>query len=448
MYIRSVKLALVLLLVVCVGSSLPASAQSTSTGTVAGSVTDPTGAVVAGAVVTLTDIATNTARTTTTNASGRYIYVDVNPGIYSIAVSKSGFATTKTENQEVKVGASLTLNLALQVGGANVVVEVTTAGTELQTMNATVGNTITSLTLDNLPSLGRDVSSFVELQPGVSPDGSVAGAVVDQSYFSLDGGNNSSDMDGSQNVYFTSMAGDPTGGVATQNNLGAGIGGPTGVLPTPQDSVEEFKVNSAGQTADFNSSAGAEVKVVTKRGTNAWHGTGYEYYKDNNWSSNSWQNDFNSVPLPSFHYSRFGGAIGGPLIPKEILGGKTYFFANYEGFRFPNSETINRNVPSPALIAGNITDPITGQVFSLKSADPRGIGIDPLVQQIWKKYEPTVECGLHADRLRRGQRTGLHGQRCPAHDQQLRRGARGPRFRGQVALHVELSLEQAHLEQR
>ena len=388
MYIRSVKLALVLLLVVCVGSALPAWAQSTSTGTVAGSVSDPTGAVVAGAAVTLTDIATNTARTTTSNASGRYICVDVNPGIYSITVSKAGFATTKTENQEVKVGANLTLNLSLQVGGANVVVEVTTAGTELQTMNATVGNTITSLTLDNLPSLGRDVSSFVELQPGVSPDGSVAGAVLDQSYFSLDGGNNSSDMDGSQSVYFASMAGDPTGGVASQATLGAGVGGPTGVLPTPQDSVEEFKVNTAGQTADFNSSAGSEVKVVTKRGTNAWHGTGYEYYKDNNWSSNSWQNDYNHVPLPSFHYSRFGGAIGGPLIPKKILGGKTYFFANYEGFRFPNSETVNKNVPSPALIAGNITDPVTGAVTSLASVDPRGIGINPLVQQIWKTYEP------------------------------------------------------------
>jgi len=389
MNIRTLKVVLVLLLVVCVGSALPAWAQSTSTGSVAGAVTDPTGAVVAGATVTLTDIGTNTARTAISNAAGRYIYVDVNPGMYSIAVSKAGFATTKTENQEVKIGASLTVNLALQVGGANVVVEVTTAGTELQTMNATVGNTITGLTLDNLPSLGRDVSSFVELQPGVGPDGSVAGAVLDQSFFSLDGGNNSSDMDGSQNVYFSSMAGDPTGGVATQNNLGAGVGGPTGVLPTPQDSVEEFKVNSAGQTADFNSSAGAEVKVVTKRGTNTWHGTAYDYYKDNKWSSQSWQNDFNHVPLPSFHYSRFGGAIGGPLIPKEILGGKTYFFANYEGFRFPNSETINRNVPSPALIAGNITDPMTGAVTSLASIDPRGIGINPLVQKLWQTYEPT-----------------------------------------------------------
>ena len=389
MHIRMVKLALVLLLVVCLGKSLPMWAQSTSTGSVAGSVTDTTGAVVAGAVVTLTDIGTNTSRTATTNGSGRYIYVDVNPGIYSIAVTKAGFATTKSDNQEIKVGASLTLNLSLQVGGANAVVEVTTAGTELQTMNATVGNTITSLTLDNLPSLGRDVSSFVELQPGVSPDGSVAGAVLDQSYFSLDGGNNSSDMDGSQNVYFTSMAGDPTGGVATQANLGvAQGGGPTGVLPTPQDSVEEFKVNTAGQTADFNSSAGSEVKVVTKRGTNAWHGTGYEYYKDNNWSSNSWQNDFNNVPLPSFHYSRFGGAIGGPLVPKEILGGKTYFFANYEGFRFPNSETINEARPFAGIDRGKHNRSRNWRRDLLGSVDPRGIGINPLVQQIWQKYEP------------------------------------------------------------
>ena len=106
MHTRSLKLALVLLLVVCVGSALPAWAQSTSTGTVAGSVTDQSGAVVASATVTLTDTSTNIARSTTTNKDGRYIFVDVNPGIYNISVSKAGFATTKTENQEVKVGSS------------------------------------------------------------------------------------------------------------------------------------------------------------------------------------------------------------------------------------------------------------------------------------------------------------------------------------------------------
>jgi len=139
------------------------------------------------------------------------------------------------------------------------VVEVSAVGNELQTMNATVGSTITNLSIDNLPSLGRDVSTFIALQPGVAPDGSVAGAVVDQSFFTLDGGNNTNDMDGSMNVYTKSFAGDPTGGVANQNSVGPaeggkGVGGATGVLPTPQDSVEEFKVNTAGQTADFNSS--------------------------------------------------------------------------------------------------------------------------------------------------------------------------------------------------
>src|SRR5580698_161696 len=125
---RSVKLALFLLLVICVGSALPMWAQSTSTGTIAGSITDQSGAVVPGATVVVTDTTTNVTRATTTNKGGRYILVDVNPGIYK------GSATTETEKQEVKVGESLTLNLALQVGGASVVVEVQSTGAELQTM--------------------------------------------------------------------------------------------------------------------------------------------------------------------------------------------------------------------------------------------------------------------------------------------------------------------------
>lgn len=388
MHNRGVQLALSLVAIVGLLSSSPVWSQSASSGTVAGAVTDPSGAVVAGATVTLTDTATNTSRTSSSNPSGRYFFADVTPGDYTVTVSKTGFSTVKTEHQVVQVGLALNVNLTLQVGGANVVVEVSEVGNELQTMNATVGNTINSVTIDNLPSLGRDVSSFVELQPGVGPDGSVGGAVLDQSYFSLDGGNNSNDMDGSMNVYTNSFAGDPTGGVATQNALGAGVGGPTGVIPTPQDSVEEFKVNTAGQTADFNSSAGAEVKIETKRGTNAWHGTAYEYYKDNNWSSNSWQNNYSGIALPSFHYSRFGGAVGGPILPKEVLGGKTYFFANYEGFNFPQAVTVQRNVPSANLRAGTIVDPVTGASYNLKTIDPLGIGLDPVVSGIWNKYEP------------------------------------------------------------
>ena len=318
--------------VLWVGSAPFMWAQSTNTGTLSGTVTDPTNAVVNSATVTLTDTATKNARSATTNEAGRYIFVDVAPGTYELTVGKQGFSTSKTQ-VTVQVGSSTTANMTLQVGGSNVVVEVTAAGNELQTMNATVGNTITSAALDALPSIGRDVSSFVELQPGVSPEGSVGGTVNDQSYFSLDGGNNSNDMDGNMSTYTTTYAGDPTGGVAAQNTFYL-TGQPTGVLPTPQDSVEEFKVNTAGQTADFNSSSGAEVKVVTKRGTNAYHGTAYDYYLDNNWSSNSWQS---AHALPTFHYNRFGGAIGGPLIPKEVLAERPTSSSTMKGFAGPTT---------------------------------------------------------------------------------------------------------------
>jgi len=161
--------------VLWLSSAKPAWAQSTSTGTVAGSVTDPSSAVVTGATVMLTDTSTKSSRSVTTNEAGRYIFVDVTPGAYDVSISKQGFSTTKTQTQ-VSIGSTVTLNLALQVGGGNVVVEVTAVGNELQTMNATVGNTVTAEAIDNLPSIGRDVNTFIELQPGVAPDGSVGGA--------------------------------------------------------------------------------------------------------------------------------------------------------------------------------------------------------------------------------------------------------------------------------
>ena len=383
---RSVKLALFLLVVICMGSALPMWAQSSATGTVAGTVSDQSGAVVSGAAVTLTDVATNTSRSTTTNDVGRYIFVSVPPGNYNIAITKQGFANTKIPGVSVKVGTASTINASLQVGGAAVEVEVKATGVELQTMNATVGNTVTGVALNSLPSLGRDVSTFVTLQPGVSPDGSVAGTVVDQSSFQLDGGNNTNDMDGSMQVYTPSFAGDPTGGVIV-NSAKFGSSGPTGVMPTPADSVEEFKVNTANQTADFNSSAGAQVQVVTKRGTNTWHGTVYEYYLDNNFSANTWDNNLSGTPVPNYHYSRFGAAAGGPLIPKEILGGKTYFFANYQGFRWPNSVTVERAVPTANMRNGILIDS-TGTPQDLNALDPRHIGINPLVKQMWDTYMP------------------------------------------------------------
>jgi Carboxypeptidase regulatory-like domain len=435
----SKRVALLLAALFCLFAVTPSAlfSQTAGAGTVAGTVSDPSGGAVVGAAITLTDTSTGSTRTAVTNDTGRYILVDIPAGTYDLTVNKTGFRISKIVNQQVNVSSTLTLNVTLEIGSVAETVEVTvTPGAELQTMNATVGNTVTGITLQSLPAIGGDVSTFVALQPGVGPDGSVAGAVVDQSTFMLDGGQNTNDMDGSMQVYTPSFGGDPTGGIAAGNGLrgGAGSGGvPTGVMPTPSDSVEEFKVSTTGQTADFNTSAGAQVQVVTRRGTNAWHGTVYEYYLDNNFNANTWQNNGDGTALPSFHYNRFGGAVGGPIIPKEILGGKTYFFANYQGFRWNNTVTEEKAVPSASMRLGilhfsntagvkcsatnisgctaynlnpyAVTDPLTGQLLpgTGTTLDPRGIGISPAVTALWNLMPAGNDPGCG---------NGIAGSRC------------------------------------
>ena len=260
--------------------------------------------------------------------------------------------------------------------------------------------------------LGRDVSSFVTLQPGVAPDGSVAGANQDQNSFELDGGNNSSDMDGTQNTYTASFAGDPTGGLVNNEVTGTapggspGGGGPTGVMPTPADSIEEFRVGTNNQTADFNSSAGAQVRLVTKRGTNHWHGSAYEYYLDNNWAANSFDNNLGGTPRPSYHYNRFGGSIGGPLpwknprrqdlylrqLRRVPLAELRHHYTGDSVGRYAvgslttNTGTVYNLNPYPVTSAEGVPYAanagcarIPGQV-----CDPQGLGISPTVQTMWQ----------------------------------------------------------------
>ena len=395
--------------VVCLGillslSATPAWSQATSTSTITGVVTDQQGAVVAGAEVKLIDTATSSAQTTLSNETGRYIFVNIPSGTYTLTFSKTGFAVYKVNATQVSVGATLTINAALQVGSTSTTVEVTAAaGAELQTTNAAVGTTIDATALVYLPNLGRDASTLAVLQPGTTPNGYVAGVFRDQNTFQLDGGNASSDMDGTQTTYTTSFS--------------SGGGNPTGAVPVPVESIEEFKVSSFNQTADFNGSAGSQVQMATKRGTNQFHGSAYEYYFATNvGAANSWSNNHkiingHATPLPSNHRNRFGGTLGGELIPKKILGGKTYFFVNFEGYRFPNVSTYEHIVPSELMRLGVVQIPDAAgkwQPYNLNpyavtdsagntyqpaacpggACDPRSIGLNPIVKQIWSKYMP------------------------------------------------------------
>ncbi|HVT95973.1 MAG TPA: carboxypeptidase-like regulatory domain-containing protein, partial [Acidobacteriaceae bacterium] len=369
----------------CCTCARPALGQATNTGTVVGEVDDQSGAVIADASVTLSNASAGTKLTTSTNGTGKYIFQAVPPGTYDVIVTKSGFSTAKLTGLTVNVGSQATENVKMAVGSTAQTVEVQVMGTELQTLNSTVGQTISQEAIESLPSLNHDVNTFTALQPGVSPGGNVAGAVSDQNMFLLDGGNNSSDMDGNNTVYNTTaaFAGDPTGGQGTP---------PSGIMPTPSDSVDEVKVNTANQTADFDNSSGAQVEFVTPRGTNRWHGAAYEYYLDNGFNANSWDNNDNvpKTKIPQYHYSRFGGRAGGFFLP-SMLGGRWYIFGFYEGFRYPQSTTIARIVPTDTLKAGTVYQ--NGTPYNMTTVDPRGLGIDPVVQQMWTKYEPAGNVG-------------------------------------------------------
>ncbi|HWY70144.1 MAG TPA: carboxypeptidase-like regulatory domain-containing protein [Terriglobales bacterium] len=417
--------------------AMPLFAQVGSSGTIVGVVTDNSGAVLVGANITATDTTTTEKRATSTNTAGRYVFANLPPATYEITVTQPGFKAVKIR-QDVNVGSVATTNISLEVGAVSTVVEVQASGAQLQTMNATIGTTMNFDMAQALPGLSRDVSGLALLQPATTPvngtagqAGSVAGSNADQNMFVLDGGNNSSDMDGTNTVYLSGFAGNPI--------TGGGSAVPNGVVPTPIESIEEFKVGIAGQTADFNSAAGSQVTMATRRGTNTWHGTGYEYYYGTNFSANSWANGHTPstdpatggtrgfTPLPSRHQNRFGASAGGPVLPFNFLGGKTYIFGFYQGVRFPNITTLEKSTPSPLLRAGVIqiqnssSNPITlnGVSFAPNAwmpfnlnpnpvtvngvtyqpanvcgsggnqpCDPRGIGINPIVNQIWSQFMP------------------------------------------------------------
>jgi Carboxypeptidase regulatory-like domain len=374
--------------------------QSAASGNISGQVSDQQGASIGGAAIQLIDVATKETRTTASNQAGRYDFVNLAPSTYDLTVIKDGFAQTKVSEQKVEVGLTLTLDFVLQVGTTATTVEVAASkGADLQVSNATIGSTISGDSLMLLPNLGRDASALVVLQPGVTPSGQVAGTAADQSAFLLDGGNNSDDMAGNYNTYTTSNG-----------------GGISGVVPTPVESVEEFKVGITNQTADFNGAAGSQVQMVTKRGTDQFHGSLYDYFFATNvGAANTWKDDHTPAdglaytPLPKTHRNRFGGALGGPALPKA-LGGKTFFFFNYEGFRFPNATTVEKTVPTALMRAGVIQVPNSAgvyQAYNLNPApvtvngvtyqpaqcggglcDPRGLGLNSLVNQIWSKYMP------------------------------------------------------------
>jgi hypothetical protein len=407
--------------------------QAATTGTVIGQVTDQSGAVVPGAQVTLTDVSTKAYQGQPTNSVGRFVFANVRPGTYDLSVTAKGFRKLSVPDQQVIVGESVTLNLTLEVGAATQTVEVKAVpGAELQTLSSTVGTTLGGDILMALPNASRDATTLLTFQPMTAPvfggaegnetGGQVAGAISDQNTFTLDGGNATDDLAGDNG--YVSGAGYASGGRQ--------YFGPQAAIPTPVESIEEFKVSTNNQTADFSTSSGGQVMLVTKRGTNSFHGSAYDYFQGDWLDARGW--NLNStygknVSTVKQHQNRFGAAFGGPILPSH-WGGKTYFYGNYEGRRYPYANgRYEKPVPTALLRQGIIQEPNSAGVWmqyplgtstqcgttATLPCDPRGPAgtksapaINPIINQLWTKYMPLPNEAVGANGSCAGSTGDLH----------------------------------------
>ena len=305
-----------------------------------GTISDSRGAVLTGASVTIGNAATGFSRTIKSDDQGVYQFLEVPPATYLVTVNASGFAVTKRENVVLQVSSPATLNFSLQVQGGSEVVDVSGEAPMVNTQDATLGNNFDSRQLTDLPSEGRDPVSILSLQPGVvyignqvnrdddSRSGSVNGARSDQTNVTLDGLDDNDQLNG---YAFT------------------------GAMRATLDSLQEFRVTTSNYDAASGRSSGAQVNLVTKSGTNNFHGSVYEYHRPTIGVANDWFNKQAELKsgLPNIpqHILRntFGGTIGGP-IKKDRL----FFFAAYEGQRTADQVQVSRVVPSASMKAGQL----------------------------------------------------------------------------------------------
>lgn len=305
------------------------------TGTINGAVTDSTGAIVSNSKITVKSTTTGAVRTATGNQNGLYGVTDLQPGLYEVTVEGTGFAPYKGK-VEVTVGSTNTFNAALKVAGKTETIEVTAdiAAAKVNVENQTISNTVTAREVVDLPSLTRNIYDFVKTSGNVSEGGyggsaqGGQGLTIRGAGVSINGMRAASTdllLDGSENVdLFAAQVGQSV----------------------PLDSVQEFSVLTSNFTAEYGRAGGGVVNVATKSGSNALHGTAYEYNRVSALASNTPDNNANGVPKSTFTRNQFGYSVGGP-VKKD----KLFFFSSTEWTRIRSADQRIRLVPDPAFIA-------------------------------------------------------------------------------------------------
>ena len=308
-------------------------AQEIGGGTVNGTVTDPSGAAITNAKVTATQTATGVTRTTQSSGAGIYSLSALPPGVYDVQIEAPGFKTAKIPPLALGVGGVATLDVKMEVGGIEESVSVTAVAPVIETTRSQTSTLVDDRAVADLPINGRNFLDFTLLTPGVSRDLTRFG---DISFGGQRGTANSLVVDGSDsnNVFF----GQSTGRSGTGRNP----------YSFSQDAVQEFQVSNNGYAAEVGRATGGGINVITKSGTNDFHGTVFEFFRDKSMNANTWNNNRNHRLKGPYHFNQFGGNIGGP-----IQKNKAFFFFDYDGQR---NTTANPVILTVAPVA---SDPLS-----------------------------------------------------------------------------------------
>src|SRR5208282_1509463 len=327
-------------------------------GKVVGSVRDASGAVVADATVTITEKQTNAERRTTSNSGGEYVVTELKPGTYTVKAEREGFKTAVEAAFKLDINQVVRVDFTLVVGSVHEQVIVTAAEPQVESETSSIGQVIDESRVHQLPLNGRNFMTLAYLSPGVNIGPASTGSTgnVQQGNIPEDErGNGSIQVNGlwaTNNNYLLN------GFDNNEQQIGFEL------IEPPIDAIQEFKVQTNNFGADIGK-GGAVVNVVTKSGTNRFHGSAFEFLRNSSMDAKNFF-DASDAPIPPFKRNEFGGSFGGPIIKD-----RTFFFVDYQGRRIRTSATFLSPVPDPTEATGNfadllpatIVDPATGTQF-------------------------------------------------------------------------------------
>jgi hypothetical protein len=348
------------------------------TSSLQGIVTDQQGAAIPEAVVSITNTDTSASRKVLVNANGGYAFPQMPPGAYKIEVQHPGFRTFNSQLR-LQINVPATLDIKLELGQVSEVINVTEEVATINTQNATVGNAFNEVQVRQLPLQTRNVVELLSLQPGVTSSGEVLGAKRDQNNVTLDG----VDVNDNQSA----------------GMVNTGSSGLNAALPVPLDSVQEFRVTIAGQGADQGRSAGGQVSLVTKSGSNQFHGSLYEFHRNVKTAANDWFSNRSGLAREALIRNQYGASLGG-----RIVKDRAFFFVNWEDRKDRSASAQSRNVPTDTLKQGIVrfrqNDGTIGQLTPAEVAavDPLKLGFSSTMRGVLSSYPAPNDLQAGSDR--------------------------------------------------